>query len=92
MVQNLEHVVIIPDLGLPCRIVLVRGLARNLVPHLGEVHVDAWVVFDHLLELAQHRDKFLLPMFVDVVNCATEPLTMDTVVSGQPSPGSEDAR
>lgn len=88
VVENLEHVVVVPDLRLARRVVLIRRLGRDLIPHLGEVHVDARVALDHLLELAQHGDELLLSMLVNMINCFTQPLPVNAVVGRQPISGS----
>jgi hypothetical protein len=91
VVEDLQHVVVVADLRPAGRVVLVRRLGWNLIPHLGEVHEYAGVVLDHFLELAQHRGELLLSMLINVVNCVAQPLAMDTIVGRQPGARSEEA-
>jgi len=53
MVQHRQHMLPVPDLPRPRRVLPVRVFARNLLEHLVEVHVDSGVVLDELLELLE---------------------------------------
>lgn len=85
VVENLKHVVVVPNLRRSSGVVLVRRLVWDLIPHLREVHVDSRVVLDHLFELAQDGDEVSLSMLIDVVDRPTQPLPMDAVVGRQPA-------
>lgn len=89
MIQHLKHMMIIPDLRRPGGILLVGRPLRDLVPHLGKVHVDAGVVLDELLELLEHGDQVLLAVLVDMVDVLAQPGLVDAVVRWEPVAGSE---
>lgn len=85
VVEHGQHVAVVADLPLGARRVLVvRLLERDLLPHLVEVHVDAGVALDQLLELLQHGDQLLLRRLVDVVDLRLEPFVLDAVVRRKP--------
>ena len=85
VVENLKHVVVVPNLRRSSGVGLIRRLVWDLIPHLREVHVDSRVVLDHLFKLAQDGDEVSLSMLIDVVDRPTQPLPMDAVVGRQPA-------
>ncbi len=85
VIENLKHMVGIPNLRLSSGVVLIRRLVWDLIPHLRKVHVDSRVVLDHLFKLAQDGDELSLPVLIDVVDRPTQPLPMDAVVGRQPA-------
>jgi hypothetical protein len=81
MVEHVQHVVVVADLALAGRVLGVGRAARDLVPHLAEVHVDARVALDQVLKLLQDRDQLLARVGVDMVDLVLEPLAVHAVVS-----------
>jgi len=88
VVEHGQHVLVVPDLALARRIPVVRGPTRDLVPHLAEVHVDAGVTLDQVLELLQDRNQ-LFGIGVDVVHLLLQPLAVQPVVRREPGAGSD---
>lgn len=82
VVEHLQHVVIVADLALACRVPVVGRSAGNLLPHLAEIHVDARIALDQLLELLQDRNQFL-GVGVNAVHLVLEPLRVHTIDCGE---------
>jgi hypothetical protein len=80
MIQHLEHVVVVADLGSAGRVTRVGRFLGDFVPHLCEIHVDTGVVLNKLLELLQHGDELLFAVLVDMVDGFTEPGMVNAVV------------
>lgn len=83
MIQNRQHVLIVPDLLMAGRIFVVWAFHGDLIPHLAEVHVDARVVLDKVLELLHDGDE-ILGVVVDVLYLTPQPFVMDSTVSREP--------
>lgn len=75
---------VVPDLALACDVCVVRGFARDFIPHGAEVHADAGVVLDKILEFLENGNQLLLADLVDVFDMVAEPVLDDAVVCGQP--------
>ena len=70
-------------LRLTGRVVVVRGLSRDLLEHLVEAHVDRRVVLDKILEVLDDRRKSGIPAYgmFDVSDLLVQPLLQDVVVA-----------
>ena len=66
MVENLKHVRVASNLGFAGRVLVVWRLVWDLLPHLGEIHVNSSIVLDQLLEFLQDRDELLARVVIDV--------------------------
>lgn len=84
VVQNGKHVLEISDLLPTRRVAGVDGPAGDLIPHLSEVHVNAWGPLDEGLELAEHRDQLQVRVRVDVPDLPAQPLGVNAVVRWKP--------
>jgi hypothetical protein len=83
-IQDQQHMAIITNQPLARRIAPVARARGHLVPHGREVHVQARVVLDHVLEFLDDRDQGLLRVRVDVLDVAAEPFAVDAVVCWEP--------
>lgn len=84
VVQHRQHVSPVADLPRPRRVLPVRVLARYLLEHLVEVHVDPRVALDQLLELLQRRRQLLARVGVDVLGGSLQEAVVDAVVCWEP--------
>lgn len=88
VVEDGQHVAIVPDGPVACGVLVVGTLIGNLIPHLSEEHADARVGLNEGPELLQHRGE-LLGVLVDMLDLLVEPFLMDTAVCRQPGAGPE---
>lgn len=87
VVKDPQHVLVVPDLLRPRRIVDVRLLLRDLLEHHDEVHVDARVPLDERPELLDGRGEaalVLLEVQVGALRRSAEEFMVEAVVLGQP--------
>nr|POE59281.1 hypothetical protein CFP56_24550 [Quercus suber] len=89
VVQHLEHVVVVADLLVAGGVLVVGVLDGHLVEHGVEVHVDARVVLDELLEVLEHRRE-LFGVLLGILDLFAQPLLVDAVVCWQPCAWSDD--
>lgn len=87
VVEDGEHVPVVSYLSLAGRIIIVRLLQGHLVPHLVEVHEDARVPLNELLEFLDHGDQRLRRVLVDMGDVLRHPVVLNPVVGWKP--GSE---
>ncbi|HME66498.1 MAG TPA: hypothetical protein VKG61_16540, partial [Streptosporangiaceae bacterium] len=80
VVEELEHVVNGPDLGLVCR----RRLAGGLRQHEREQHVDLGVPLDQLPELLDHREQRHVAAGVGLRDEAIKPPPENLLVRWKP--------
>lgn len=83
VIQNLEHLVIVLDLLSTGWITAIRMLLRNLVKHLGEVHVDTRGAFYELFEFLK-RGCELLGILGYMFGYSIQKFAMDTMVRWKP--------
>lgn len=79
----------VTNLGVAGGVFVVGFLRWNLLKHGSKEHVESGVILDHGLELLDHGRKFFR-IVVDVLGDMAEPLSLDTMVCGQPTAGSVD--
>lgn len=88
MIQNLQHVFIVPNLRRARRIITVGVLLGNLFKHLHKVHVHAGCLFDEILELLEDWYQ-VFGVVVGVLAYATDVFAVHAVVGRKPGTGSE---
>ena len=71
VVEHLQHVLVVADLAFACWVAAVARPLRDLVPHGGEIHVDARVGFDEGAEFLEHGDEGLGRVGVDMCDLLT---------------------
>lgn len=86
VVQDREHVSVVPDLFVAGGVLLVGPLVGDLVPHLREEHADPRVRLDKVFEFLQYGDE-PLRILVDVVGLLLQPLLMYATVGRKPAAG-----
>lgn len=87
VVEHLQHVLIVADLGLAAELFVVTAMLWDFLEHGLEEHVEARVILDELLELLQDRVEgfgVLVDTFCDV----REPFFVVLVICWCPFPES----
>ena len=80
MAQDLQHLLVVPNLLRACRVAIVGHLVRNFVKHLDEVHVHARVPLDESLEFLDDGDEGLR-VFGHMLSYAIKILPVNAMVS-----------
>lgn len=83
VIQDVEEVLVVPDLLVAFWIVVVRLLVGDLLEHLIEEHVNTAVALNELFELLQNRVE-LFGVLLDMVNDTIDPVLVDSVITREP--------
>ena len=83
-IQHVQHVPPVADLLRPRRVIPVGVLARDLLEHLVEVHVDASVVLNQLPKLLKRWSQLLGRVCLGVGGGTLDVAVVDAVVGRKP--------
>lgn len=84
VVQDLQEVVVVADLGAACRIGPVWPFTRDLGEHGRDEQVDARIGFDQLFEFLQNGVQLMGRVLVNMCDDSAEPFQVRGVARGHP--------